>query len=274
MGKICITGASGTCGSALWHLPYEKIYLDRRRASDLYGGGYIDVDLTTIDQTALAQILTDCTTVIHLAGSMSHESAWHEVLENNIYATEKLLAAALAANVHKMIFASSNRVLGRYELDHAPAIYDLGHGFKFDRSCVARPDSFYAISKLSCEALGDYYAEQHGLKFYALRLGSIYAEPNDHPYAAADQGVVQQRWTRDSLDYDLKVKRTKGTWLSRRDFAQLIQCCIEYNSARSYEIFFGVSNNPRAWLDLDYTKKVLGYRPQDCAEDFKGRPHQ
>lgn len=274
MGKICITGASGTCGSALWHLPYEKIYLDRRHASDLHGGGYIAADLTTIDQTALAQILNDCTTLIHLAGSMSHESGWREVLVNNIYATEKLLSAALAAKVSKVIFASSNRVFGHYELEYAPAIYELGHGLKFGRGCVARPDSFYAISKLSCEALGDYYAEHHGLKFYALRLGSIYTELNDHPYAAAEQGVVQQLWTRNSRDYDLKVKRTKGTWLSRRDFAQLIQCCIEYNSDQLYEIFFGISNNPRAWLDLDYTKKALGYQPQDCAEDFQGRPKQ
>jgi nucleoside-diphosphate-sugar epimerase len=132
-----------------------------------------------------------------------------------------------------------------------------------------RPDSFYGVSKAFGENLGRFYAENGGPKFYAIRIGALVHE--DHPYAHAERGVISGKWERDSPQYNLMVKRLKSLWISKRDFVQLINLCLQYN-APNYDSFYAVSNNPRRWLDIEYPRKRLGYEPQDNAEEWLSPP--
>ena len=38
------------------------------------------------------------------------------------------------------------------------------------------------------------------------------------------------------------------------------------NDKVKFDIFYGISDNPRSWFDISYTKKTLNYTPKDNAE--------
>lgn len=265
--KIFITGACGKCGTALVALPYEKIFYDRINCvNELLEEHFIQGDLSDIN--VLAKAMQGCDAVIHLAASTSPKSAWEEVLHNNIIGTQNILKIACHLRVDRIIFASSNHVVGMYEMDNAPHIYEIGHKIVVDRNVPIRPDSFYGVSKAFGESLGCYFAENGGPKFLVIRIGAVRGAEDDHPYAYAEEGVKNGLWDCDSEPYQLQEKRLKAIWQSRRDFIQMIDLCLKYNES-NFDIFYGVSDNPRRWLDIEHAKSVLGYQPQDNAEYWR-----
>jgi len=266
--KVLITGGSGQCGSALVALPHDKILFDReKRPDNLSHSQFIQGDLG--DTNILIKALEGCDAVIHLAAASKINSSWDDVLKENIKGTNNILEAARMTGVERVIFASSNHVVGMYELEHAPEIYELGHKHMLTQDVTVRPDSLYGVSKVFGENLGRFYAENGGPKFYAIRIGALVHE--DHPYAHAERGVISREWERNSPQYNLQVKRLKSLWISKRDFVQLINHCLYYDGP-DYDSFYAVSNNPRRWLDIEHPRKKLGYEPQDNAEEWLSPP--
>jgi hypothetical protein len=51
----------------------------------------------------------------------------------------------------------------------------------------------------------------------------------------------------------------------------MIECCLADDQVE-FNIFYGVSENERRWLDIDHAKDVLGYQPQDRAEEWDSPP--
>ena len=62
--------------------------------------------------------------------------------------------------------------------------------------------------------------------------------------------------------------RNFATWQSHRDIAQMLQRCIDAPNNLKYDIFYATSNNRWGYRDLEHAREVLGYVPQDSAEDF------
>jgi hypothetical protein len=56
-------------------------------------------------------------------------------------------------------------------------------------------------------------------------------------------------------------------WHSRRDLAHLVDCCLRDESVTA-DVFYGVSDNPTRWFDIEHARDVLGYDPQDDASDW------
>jgi len=190
--RVCITGGCGICGTALVALPHERVFLDCRGAVPaLAGNSFFQTDLSQYSE--LVTCFRECDAVIHLAGSSAVESSWEEVLTNNIEGTRNVVQAASDARVERVIFASSNHAVGMYEIENAPRIYELDHGLKIGSDCPPMPDSYYGISKVFGEATGRYFAENSGPKFYALRIGSVRAHFEDHPFAYAERGVAERQ---------------------------------------------------------------------------------
>ncbi len=263
--KVFITGGCGQCGLALVDLPYPKVFYDVQACPEaLSEYDYIQGDLSDVDRLAAA--MQGCQTVVHLAASSQVESTWQQVLENNILGTRNLLEASRSAGIERVIFASSNHVVGMVEIKHAPAIYELGYGLLVDEKTETCPDSDYGVSKQIGEDLGRYYALTGGPKFYALRIGTLTHE--DTPFTLADRGVATGKWQRGSLEYQTKTKRNQALWLSKRDFVQLVTKLLHY-SMQDFDIFNAISDNPRGWLDIRHAKNALGYLPQDNPEDWK-----
>lgn len=269
-GRIFITGAFGIVGTALADLPGDKVLFDKVIPNDLQGRTNV-VQGDIQDRGLLERSMNSCTAVVHLAASASVQSSWDEVLKNNILGTRAVLEAARAAKVDRVIFASSNHVVGMVEVENEPRIYETGHGIMLTKESEPRPDSYYGVSKLFGENLGRYLAENDEPRFYALRLGSVHTAWEDHPYAEAEGLLRAGKCKRGDALYKRKVKRQKALWLSRRDLVQLVQRCLEYDGP-AFDIFYGVSDNPTRWLDIGYANRQLGYSPQESGVTWTEAP--
>src|SRR3712207_8330876 len=51
--------------------------------------------------------------------------SWEAVLESNLIGSYNVFESARRAGVPRIVFASSNHAIGTYELQAAPALYDL-----------------------------------------------------------------------------------------------------------------------------------------------------
>jgi hypothetical protein len=56
-------------------------------------------------------------------------------------------------------------------------------------------------------------------------------------------------------------------WCSQRDIVQLVGLSVEAPDEMTFDIFYGLSECQYRWADIDHARNVLGYAPQDRAED-------
>lgn len=231
MNRVLITGAGGEIGRALragLYGHYTALRLldiepqDAARSEE----ELLTADVTDLDAMRAALKGVDC--VVHLAG-VPREDTWETILPNNIVGTYNVFEAARLNRVKRVLFASSNHVVGYHR-----AARQIG------TDVLPRPDSRYGVSKVFGEALGRLYADKHGLSVACLRIGSYRDRPQD--------------------------ARQLSTWISARDMVQLTRRCIDAPDYH-YLVAYGVSANTRSrWLNP--AADFLGYRPQDNAEDF------
>ena len=58
-----------------------------------------------------------------------------------------------------------------------------------------------------------------------------------------------------------------STYLSHGDVSQILQLCIDAPDELKYDVFLATSDNRWGYRDLEHPREVLGYAPQDSAED-------
>jgi hypothetical protein len=58
-------------------------------------------------------------------------------------------------------------------------------------------------------------------------------------------------------------------WCSQRDAAQMVERCIQAPGNLKFDIFFVTSNNRWGYRDLSHARQVVGYEPQDAAENYR-----
>ena len=158
--------------------------------------------------------------------------------------------AARLAGVKRVVFASSGATVQGFE-QTAPydAIiagrYDeVPQGFPKVTHESMRPRGIYGAAKVWGEALGRVYSDDHGLSVLCVRIGRV--NQANRPESAAE------------------VSR----YLSHRDVCQVLQRCIDAPDDLRYGVFLATSNNRWGYRDLEHARRVLGYEPQDSAEDF------
>jgi NAD+ dependent glucose-6-phosphate dehydrogenase len=273
--RVLITGAHGRVGEGLkMHLAdeegYELTYLDREDHPD-YETHVADVS----DYDAIRPAFDGQDAVIHLAAYPLTDGTWDQIRESNLIGTHNVLEAAADAGVEQFVFASSIHAAGMYEEDNAPELYEMDFDLTVTHENPERPDSYYGASKACGEDWGRYYIEKRDYpeQFYAIRIASIREPPYDNPYGDAEKGVERGDWERGSDEYETQVKRLKGTWLSERDWVQLVELCLEDDDLE-FDIFFASSENERGWYDIEHAKEVLGYEPQDRAEEWTEPPEE
>ncbi|HEV8634192.1 MAG TPA: NAD(P)-dependent oxidoreductase [Chloroflexota bacterium] len=234
--RVLITGAAGRIGSSLasalndrydLRLHYHRTLPERPPVDDIH---IADV----ADYQAIAPALHGMDAVVHMAADPGTRASWESVRDKNIVGTYNVYEAARAAGCKKIVFASTNHVMGMYDRDRQWPIY---------AGQPVRPDSLYGVSKAFGETLGRYYSDQHGLSVICLRIGWFLPEPRD------EIGM----WM----------------WLSPRDCAQVVWRAIE--SPLLYGVFYAISRNSRRHWDITDTIEKLGYRPEDDAEAYAER---
>lgn len=231
MQRVLVTGAGGTIGRHLRE-DLRGLYPNIRLADQVPlaaardGEEVVQVDLADAD--ACERMCAGVDGIVHLGGQ-SIEADWPTVLHSNIVGCFNLFEAARRQGVQRVVFASSNHVIGFYRRTQ-----------RIDHNVPPRPDSRYGLSKAFGESLGRLYADKHGLRVLSVRIGNYGERPLD--------------------------RRRLSIWLSPRDFLQLVRIGLEHPDLH-YEIVYGVSENGRTWWDNANAYR-LGYRPADESEPF------
>lgn len=231
---VLVTGAAGWIGQAV--CPGLAEAGMTVRGTDLVelpaGLPGATADLADPDAAGvLAELLDGADAVLHL-GAIPAEDTWPRILANNIDTTQRVLDAARASGVGRMVLASSNHATGftRRRPGDEPLPADA----------PMRPDTFYGVSKVTMEALGALYVERHGMDVVALRIGSFLDRPT--------------------------APRHLATWLSPADTVRLAHAALTA-PAPGFATAWGISANTRRWWSLS-EGAALGYHPADDAEDF------
>jgi nucleoside-diphosphate-sugar epimerase len=249
--NVLITGAGGIVGTVLrrgLRDSYQISGLDRRR-----GREWQRQDVRRLRSVRNAFEGIDA--VVDLAAKANLASPWRDVQRYNVPATLTVLEAAQQAGVRRVVFASSNHVVGLYERDHPYAAIVAGKYDGLDPAKIpkitsrhpVRPDSPYAIGKLIGEAAGRYYSETHALSVFCLRIGTV--RPDDVPSSP----------------------RVFATLLTHADLTRLVDCCLRAPEDRLFGIYYGVSANTWRFWDHEEAVQEIGYEPKDNAERLRAR---
>ena len=227
---LLITGASGFVGSGLRRelaSRGERLRLFVRRPLEALGANEAQAIGDIADADAVMRATQGASGVIHLAGCTT-DAGIDAQIEGNIRGAFNVFEAARQCGVERVVYASSNHVVGYY-----PRTRRIG------TEVLVRPDSRYGLTKAFGEQAGALYADKYGLRVLCIRIGNV----NDKP-----------------LD-----RRRLALWLSWRDLVQLVDIGLRHPTLR-YAVVYGVSGNDRSFYDNDAAFK-LGYRPMDNAED-------
>ena len=273
---VLVTGANGTIGQALRdYLEPESAYtftwFDKQDHPNLE-----TVVGDTTDRDAVFDAAQGTDAIVHLAmadylgASPDRSVAYHEAFPEPIKEICYVLEAA-RENDAKVIYASSNHAVGLYEVRNAPDIYYPDFDLLVDHTVPSCPDSRYGAMKVLSEGMGELAAEVHDVPFYSLRIGAVRGPEFDHPFGDAEQRVERGELERGSDRYHELVARMKALWCSRRDISQLVDRCLQDEDV-SYDVFYGISQSDRNWLDIAHAQEVLGYVPEDDAEAWDSPP--
>jgi NAD(P)-dependent dehydrogenase (short-subunit alcohol dehydrogenase family) len=233
---VLITGAAGTIGSMLRYAlarPGRHLrLLDVAVQDPLANGEEAELIVGSfLDAEVMAHACRDVAVVVHLGGLSANGFEWERYLDVNINGTYVVLEAARAANVPRVIYASSNHAVGFYPIETASLVPDY---------LFPRPDSLYGVSKVASESLGSLYHDRYGLDVLCLRIGSYRERPSN----------IRELWS----------------WLSPGDCVRLIEAAMT-TPRPGYRVVWGVSANRRAVVTLAEAH-AIGYYPLDDAEVF------
>jgi len=273
---VLVTGANGTIGTAIRdqlgeRTDYEFTWLD---VQDDPGAETVVADAR--DAEALRPHVEGADAVVHLALNPDlnyrvTDVRWFPALADNLQTTVAVYRAAVAADVEKLVLASSNHAVGRYEAELAPELYDADCDLTVDHETSVRPDSMYGVEKAFGEALGRFCADHYDLRGYALRFGQVLPSAYDHPYGSAERAVEAGRCERGDEYYERRVDHSKALWLSHRDLGHLVDRCLREETV-AFDVFYGISDNATRWVDLEHAREVLGYEPADDGAEWTGPP--
>jgi nucleoside-diphosphate-sugar epimerase len=226
---LAITGAAGRIGTALRPLLRDRYRLrlaDTKPISALEPGEeFVEADISTLQ--AAERVASGADFILHLAGNPNPGATWDELRGPNVEGTYNILEGARRHGSRKVVFASTNHVMGLANLEGR-------HPIGTDQPI--RPDSLYGVSKAFGEALARYYSDAFEMSIICLRIGWFTPQPP-------------------------AIRMLNPLWISDRDLAQLVRLCLE--TPRRFGIYNGTSNNPHRHWDLQTARDELGFAPLD-----------
>ena len=233
--RLLLTGAAGGLGKVLRER--LKPYADVLRLSDIgamqgaIGPQEEVVPCDLADKQAVDALVAGCDAIVHLGG-VSVERPFEEILEANIRGVFHVYEAARRHGVQRVVFASSNHVIGFYKQDE-----------HIDANARRRPDGYYGLSKSFGEDMANFYFDRYGIETVSIRIGSSFPEPAN--------------------------RRMMHTWLSYRDLTTLIEKSL-FTPGVGHTIVYGASDNEGLWWDNSQAAH-LGFVPQDTSEVFRDK---
>jgi len=242
VNKLLITGAAGKIGqhitnTLLKHTSYQLrltdihlLPLEKFKKSSNHEVIYLDVSSLEECQEACKNI----DIVIHLAGDPSPDADFYSsLLESNIKGSYNIFKAAAENGVSRVIAASSAQTVEGYPLD-----------FQATDSTPVRPKNMYGVSKCFVEALASYFAYEKQLQSIAIRIGAY----DDY-----------------KPEGKLLSARDMSAYISPEDFSDLLLKTISTKNLPPFSILHGISDNRFKRLNVEETKRLVGYTPYSDA---------
>ncbi len=232
--RLLLTGAAGGLGQILRSslVPFAQTL----RLSDIMtlsaGQAHEETLVCDLaDKAAVDEMVRGVDAIVHMGG-VSVERPFEEILGPNIVGVFNLYEAARRHGVKRIVFASSNHVIGFHK-----------QGEVLDTDCAKRPDGNYGLSKSYGEDLSRFYFDRYGIETVCIRIGSSFPEPKD--------------------------ARMLITWLSYADLTELIRCAL-FAPNVGHTIVYGMSNNRDTWWN-NAAAAHLGFVAKDSSEAFRAQ---
>jgi UDP-glucose 4-epimerase len=271
--RIAVTGGTGKLGRAvvagLRDSGDEVVNLDAAAQRP-----DIRIDLTDYGQTVEALTAIDdrydkIDAVVHLAaipapGITANAATFH----NNITATYNVFAAARAAGITNVVWASSETLLG-IPFETPPPYIPL------DEDYPARPESRYALVKHLEETMAAQFCRWNPqLKMIGLRFSNV-MEPADYAeFPSFDADPATRKWNLwgyiDARDGAQAVRRAldyRATGVEIFIIANADTVMSRSSASLAAEVYPGVPvtrelGEHETLLSIDKARRLLGYEPE------------
>lgn len=269
--RVLITGASGEVSRQI--LPafrerYEVTLLDTRPAE--HANDIIEADMSDPDVEKYRKYFKGIDAIVHNVRSrkpgVETTAPWHWLKDRpgsepaEGYFVERtsvdmafnVLRLAMEEGVRRVVITSSNHAADWHETKLHDGRLDMVGPETYPLS-----DNFYGWAKATYEHLGFVFA--------AGRLGR--AVENVQVRVGAPRPIVAEDFNGDKQSY----KRNLGAYISERDMRQLYTKSIEAEDIRNpdgipFQIFYGISDNTRAFWSIANARRMIGYAPEDDSE--------
>ena len=269
-----MTGGSGKAGrwvvGDLREHGHDVLNVDMTHDGSSHGLCAV-ADLT--DPGQALELITGSDVVVHLAAipapGIRSEA---ETFRINALSTYNVFAAAVAAGVDRVVWASSETVLG-LPFDTPPLFAPI------DETIEPRPETSYALSKLLGEEIAAQLSRRSGTPFLGLRISNI-MEPDDYQaFPGFWDDARLRKWNlwgyvdvrdvahaiRLGLDADLKGSEiaivAAADTVMHRDSADLMSEVYPEVPLRR-----PVSGR-ETLLSIDHARDLLGYQPEHGWQD-------
>ncbi len=273
--RIAVTGGSGKLGRSvvrrLSQDGHQVLNLDRVGQK---GRGFVSVDLRSYGQVldvilGLDDRHSGFDAIVHLAAipapGLAPDAA---IFENNMLSTYNVFQAARRAGIKKVVYASSETVLG-LPFDVDPPYIPV------DEEYAARPESTYSLVKHLEEQMAIQLTRwDPELSITALRFSNV-MDPEDYDaFPSFDADARARKWN-------------LWGYIDGRDGAQAVARALEYttpgfetfiiaaddtvmgrsSASLAAEVFPNVGvvkelGEHQTMLSIDKAKRLLGYQPE------------
>jgi nucleoside-diphosphate-sugar epimerase len=280
--RIAVTGGSGKLGkSVVARLRSEGhvvINLDKTGSR----GAFIRIDLTDYGQVidalfGINDLASGFDAVVHLGaipapGIVPDVATFH----NNMLSTYNVFQAARRAGIQKLVYASSETVLG-LPFDIDPPYIPV------DEEYPARPESTYSLVKHLEEQMAIQLTRwDPQLSITALRFSNV-MDPEDYAaFPAFDADARMRKWNlwgyidgRDGAQAVLRALENAKPGFETFIIAAADTVMSRSSAELAAEIFPGVElvrevGARETLLSIDKARRMLGYAPQHSWRDHAG----
>jgi UDP-glucose 4-epimerase len=278
--RIALTGGSGKLG---------RTVLDRLRAeghavinfdqAGTRGAGFVRIDLTDYGQvidafSGVNDQADGFDAVVHLGaipapGLLPDVATFH----NNMLASYNVFQAARRVGIKRIVYASSETVLG-LPFDTDPPYIPV------DEEYPARPESVYSLVKTLEEQLATELVRWHpDLSITALRFSNV-MDPEDYAaFPSFDQDAMLRKWNlwgyidaRDGAQAVQRALEVAAPGFDRFIIAAADTVMSRPNAELIAEVFPGVPvtreiEPNETLLSIDRARRVLGFEPRHSWRD-------